>query len=670
MAFNASQGGSSPLSSVPSSAASDSDLSDLSELSKSPTPPPGFTFASERPYPSPSASQQSSAKTSPAPDNMATPPSSNDDDPRPRKKRKAEPKERTTERLDLTRDLSDEDKVIMERLINAVHKKRKIVIIAGAGISTSSGIPDFRSSNGLFNNLRKEHKLKSSGKDLFDASVYQDDDSTSSFHAMVRNLSQQVKAAQPTAFHHLIATLAHEGRLLRLYTQNVDGIDTSLPPLQTQIPLPKKGPWPKTIQVHGGLDHMVCSKCHALSDFDAEIFNGPTPPACPTCLQNDENRRVAEMRSRGVGRLRPRMVLYNETNPDEDAIGACAAQDLRTRPDAVIVVGTTLKVPGTRRIAREMCAVVRDRRDGITVWINNDPEPAGVQFANCWDLVVKGPCDEVARYAAMRKWNDPMDYKEVTDEQLCKTKEKQKAEVIVSTPKKSKPNAVLQVQGQLTPVQSPRLAARATVKQESEEHLSTPTKKGAKRKSQVDAFTTLQAKAPAKRAQAQPKKGTGRKGKAKKPTQEDNRRITDGFKVAKNPTSAQASKFIPSKYNAASAPTATNNSQLVILEKTMDVVPLTPKRRVTGIKKEYMRSRMAPISSSDSRFNSSPTRPSMETFTPIKPSPFVDHDQLTPDQRQLMDELNESRPSSASSQRNEILRPSGPLPSGMGGLLN
>lgn len=286
--------------------------------------------------------------------------------------------------------------------------------------------------------------MKGSGKDLFDASVYRDDSSTSSFHDMVSTMSKLTKEAKPTAFHHMLATIAQEERLLRLYSQNVDGIDTSLEPLKTCTPLAKAdGKWPRTVQLHGGLEKMVCSKCLELSDLDPELFDGPIAPLCPRCEEiNDIRTNHEGKRSHGIGRLRPRMVLYNEHNPDDEAIGTVTKEDLRKRPDAVIVVGTTLKVPGVRRIVREMCATVRDRRGGVTIWINNDPPPVSKDLEDCWDIIVKGTSDEVAKHAAMRRWNDPViteDYANLSDESARKVTEQA---LHVRLPAKSPPHAV------------------------------------------------------------------------------------------------------------------------------------------------------------------------------------------------------------------------------------
>jgi NAD-dependent histone deacetylase SIR2 len=303
--------------------------------------------------------------------------------------------------------------------------------------ANNSAVPDFRSATGLFNSLKAEHGLKGSGKDLFDASVYRDANSTSTFHTMVSQMSRMTKDAKPTTFHHMLATLAHEGRLLRLYSQNVDGIDTGLEPLKTRIPLTKdaSGKWPKTVQVHGGLDKMVCNKCSTLSDFDADLFDGPIAPICGNCeTVNDIRTNIEGKRSHGIGRLRPRMVLYNEHNPDDEAIGKVASDDLRRRPDAVIVVGTTLKIPGVQRIVREMCGVVRNRKDGMAIWINNDPPPSGPQYSDCWDIIVRGKADAVANHAAMRRWDDPINAAEldnISDEEVINRAKEKTASVVL-----------------------------------------------------------------------------------------------------------------------------------------------------------------------------------------------------------------------------------------------
>jgi NAD-dependent histone deacetylase SIR2 len=345
--------------------------------------------------------------------------------PTKRRRTSAEPKPRIIQHLDLSRPkVAEEQWDSMEKMLKVLSKCRKIVVIAGAGISVSAGIPDFRSSKGLFKSLKKQHNLKSSGKDLFDASVYKDENSTQNFHHMLRQLSSMAKDAKPTAFHNLLATLADEGRLLRLYTQNVDGLDTELPSLATTVPLNRKGPWPRTVQLHGGLQKMVCSKCNHLSDLDAELFDGPTPPSCEICEEQDNARTEhAGKRSHGIGRLRPRMVLYNEHNPDDEAIGAVVKSDMRTRPDALIVVGTTLKIPGVRRIVKEMGAIVRGRRDGLTMWMNMDGPPPGFD----WDLIVKGPCDRVAEVASMQ-----------TDDEFKKSLQEPKAQAeSADTPSKT-----------------------------------------------------------------------------------------------------------------------------------------------------------------------------------------------------------------------------------------
>jgi NAD-dependent histone deacetylase SIR2 len=298
---------------------------------------------------------------------------------------------------------------------------------------------------------------------------------------MVRELAHQTKSAKPTPFHHMIASMAEEGRLLRLYSQNVDGIDTSMPPLATNVPLNTKGPWPKTVQLHGGLEKMVCSKCGEVSPFDGSLFEGPEAPLCKGCEETDNVRTShAGKRSHGIGRLRPRMVLYNEYNPDEDAIVNVVKADMRARPDAVVVVGTSMKIPGVRKIVKDMCKVTRARRDGITAWINLDPEPSGVELKDCWDIVVKGKCDDVASLVGLPRWDespalgdevkvDDQEFEQVKQNLLATELEVRiprspelsgssvKEESRDTTPVEAKPASVEKVRGIPTPTASPKM---------------------------------------------------------------------------------------------------------------------------------------------------------------------------------------------------------------------
>jgi NAD-dependent histone deacetylase SIR2 len=72
--------------------------------------------------------------------------------------------------------------------------------------------------------------------------MYNSSESTALLNETMCDMYCCIEAASLTQFHLVIATLTEEGHLKRLYTQNIDGIDTQLPPLKTLIPLPKKKP--------------------------------------------------------------------------------------------------------------------------------------------------------------------------------------------------------------------------------------------------------------------------------------------------------------------------------------------------------------------------------------------------------------------------------------------
>lgn len=231
---------------------------------------------------------------------------------------------------------------------------------------------------------------------------------------MIAQLSELSQAAHPTPFHQLLRILDERGRLLRVYTQNIDAIESksglsfgvpefedkrckprsrakSSPTAGPADPTPSTGSTPpppsasqpssrlpsptvevpRCIPLHGTLQTLHCQTCthtFPLENYMDALTSG-TPPYCPECTQMEETRQLVGKRARGVGKLRPSVVLYNETHKDGEGVGEVVRRDLvggskgkgRSGADVLLVVGTSLRVPGTKRIVREFSKAVRSR---------------------------------------------------------------------------------------------------------------------------------------------------------------------------------------------------------------------------------------------------------------------------------------------------------------------
>ena len=238
---------------------------------------------------------------------------------------------------------------------------------------------------------------------------------------MIAQLSELSQAASPTPFHQILRSLDQRGGLLRVYTQNIDAIerksglsfgvpefedkrckprsraktspaaglaDPALPSssagssLSQQLPASQPNSRqpspavevPRCIPLHGTLQTLHCQTCthtFPLEDYIASLTSG-TPPYCPECTQMEETRQLVGKRARGVGKLRPSVVLYNEMHKDGEGVGEVVRRDLvggskgkgRSGADVLLVVGTSLRVPGTKRIVREFSKAVRSRTTG------------------------------------------------------------------------------------------------------------------------------------------------------------------------------------------------------------------------------------------------------------------------------------------------------------------
>jgi len=137
---------------------------------------------------------------------------------------------------------------------------------------------------------------------------------TQSYNEMIHSLHKLTSEANPALFHTFLDKIS--SRLLRLYTQNIDSLENRFPSLSTTVPLPTKGPWPKTIQLHGDLNFATCSKCRWVGPLDPSQLSSNGEIGCQECIVADDVRQVVGKRCLGIGMIRPRVVLYNEPNPD------------------------------------------------------------------------------------------------------------------------------------------------------------------------------------------------------------------------------------------------------------------------------------------------------------------------------------------------------------------
>ena len=219
---------------------------------------------------------------------------------------------------------------------------------------------------------------------------------------MIAQLSELSHAASPTPFHYLLRSLDDRGKLLRVYTQNIDAIESKsgltfgvpefddrrksrktatatsveAPVLShsqrstSRLPSPPEET-PRCIPLHGTLQTLHCQTCthtFPLEDHLSALTSG-TPPYCPECTAMEETRHLVGKRARGVGKLRPSVVLYNEMHKDGEGVGEAVRKDLvggskgkgRSGADLLLVVGTSLRVPGTKRIVREFAKAVHSR---------------------------------------------------------------------------------------------------------------------------------------------------------------------------------------------------------------------------------------------------------------------------------------------------------------------
>ena len=110
-----------------------------------------------------------------------------------------------------------------DEVVELLQNKKNIIVLCGAGISVSCGIPDFRSANGLYNTLNYQDLGLSCAEDLFDLEAFTDDPRP--FFRFAHTLYPG--SIDPGPSHKFLAWLDRQGMLLRVYTQNIDSLEAA-----------------------------------------------------------------------------------------------------------------------------------------------------------------------------------------------------------------------------------------------------------------------------------------------------------------------------------------------------------------------------------------------------------------------------------------------------------
>ncbi|KAL9611761.1 MAG: hypothetical protein Q9167_003609 [Letrouitia subvulpina] len=263
------------------------------------------------------------------------------------------------------------------------------------------------------------------GKDLFDSMVWKDPVTTSVFYRFVASLRKRIRedvqATTPT--HRFIRTIRDSRRLVRCYTQNIDGLElreglsmdlalgkgTRTRFMKKTKEMPRHGASPnlggqpdngcEVVPLHGDLLTLRCTLCQQTcgwEEVDPEgFFLKGRAPSCFSCATSDRQRREKGRRGTKVGTLRPNVVLYGEEHPAADDIGAITANDLSLAPDVLLILGTSLHVHGFKILVKEFakCVHARPSGKGKVIFVNLS-KPSESVWKDTIDYWVSMDCDE------------------------------------------------------------------------------------------------------------------------------------------------------------------------------------------------------------------------------------------------------------------------------------
>ena len=230
----------------------------------------------------------------------------------------------------------------VEQLQNIIDDSKRIVFFGGAGVSTESNIPDFRSADGLY-----QQKYKYSPEQIVSHSFFVRN--PEGFYEFYKE-KMMFLDAKPNAAHLKLAELEEAGKLTAVITQNIDGLHQAAGSKNV-------------LELHGSIHRNYCMKCHKFYDA-AYVKNASGIPRC-TC----------------GGMIKPDVVLYEEGLDDYTI-----QESVRVISEAEVLI-----IGGTSLAVYPAAGLIDYFRGNHLVVINKAPTPRD-KYA---DLLIKEPIGQV-----------------------------------------------------------------------------------------------------------------------------------------------------------------------------------------------------------------------------------------------------------------------------------
>jgi NAD-dependent deacetylase len=257
-----------------------------------------------------------------------------------------------------------EDRVTrqIEQIAQWITESKRTVAFSGAGLSTESGIPDFRSPGGVWDRYNPE--------DFYFQNFLASEASREKYWQMATEMYEPMKKAQPNLAHLAIAEMEKLGKLDCVITQNIDGLHFKAGNSEEKV-----------IQLHGTAMYVSCLNCGKKYDRDEiqeRLRKGLKVPYCDDCH----------------GPLKPATISFGQSMPERETQEAYHRSSLC---DLFIVIGSSLVVQPAASMP-----LVAKRNGAKLVIINRDPTPyddmadsvihgqAGPTMASIMEKVKKG----------------------------------------------------------------------------------------------------------------------------------------------------------------------------------------------------------------------------------------------------------------------------------------